>query len=335
MALSSVTKFLRRSILRGIAYGFQFLSLAMLVGVVLFLLPLALPYIEGATNFSYVRAGLGLQKDISEFVKQQIPTVVSGMDITRWIVIAVLVIAGGSFGRLQQQFRDRAEYLRFKMSYDELKERTHLSDNSRVFTPLKQKLDTMSVARKKDREELLELFAETKKKLKTMGRDLAFLSIDVVDSTGMKQGEEREAVEYDFKQYKRFVEGTLATNSCVKSTWTPDGVMSAFASVDAAVKTGREVIIGLDAFNANIKTMKRDFSVRCGVNAGFVYFEESTPLEEISDRVIDIAGHMQKHAMPGTVCVAKPVIEPLTERTGFHAAGREVDGYEVYEWRKE
>jgi len=49
--------------------------------------------------------------------------------------------------------------------------------------------------------------------------------------------------------------------------------------------------------------------------------------------VIDIAGHMQKNAMPNSVCVAKPAIELLNERGGFEPSRRTVDGYEVYEWK--
>ncbi len=58
------------------------------------------------------------------------------------------------------------------------------------------------------------------------------------------------------------------------------------------------------------------------------------PLEEVSDRVINIAGHMQKHARPSTVCVAKPFIAPLTATLGFQPTDRVIDGYEVYEWQK-
>jgi hypothetical protein len=76
--------------------------------------------------------------------------------------------------------------------------------------------------------------------------------------------------------------------------------------------------------------MKRDFVVRCGINAGYVYFDESIPLEEMSDRAIDIAGHMQKHAPPNSICIAKPAIEPLEDRTGFVQTTKIVDGYEVY-----
>jgi hypothetical protein len=52
----------------------------------------------------------------------------------------------------------------------------------------------------------------------------------------------------------------------------------------------------------------------------------------MSDRVIDVAGHMQKQAAPNSICIAKPAIEPLKERTGFFPISRIVDGYEVYIW---
>ncbi len=334
LKLGGVNKSLRRGMFSGVAMLARLLSMATVVGILMFLLPLALPYVEGATSFEYIKVVLKIVNDAETYVRLNIPTKVAGVDVTRWIIIFVLFIVGGSFGRVHRRFRDRAEYLRFKMSYDQMKSQTHLTDNARVFTPLKQKLDKMSTAKKKDREELLKLFAETKKKLDKMGRDLAFLAVDVVDSTGMKAGEERGTVEHDFKEYKRFVEGTFVSNGYLKAAWTPDGVMACFPKVDSAVKAARELLIGLDAFNKNVKAMKRDFVVRCGVNSGFVYYDETVPLEEVSDRVIDIAGHMQKHAPPGTVCIAKPSVEPLQERFGFEASGRVVDGYEVYEWKK-
>ena len=70
------------------------------------------------------------------------------------------------------------------------------------------------------------------------------------------------------------------------------------------VTTKMNRVLEVDEVNRTVKSMRRDFVVRCGVNSGFVYFDESMPLEEVSDRVIDIAGHMQKHAKPNTVCVA-------------------------------
>jgi hypothetical protein len=79
--------------------------------------------------------------------------------------------------------------------------------------------------------------------------------------------------------------------------------------------------------------MKQDFAVRCGVNAGYVHFDDAAPLETISDRVIDIAGHMQKYAEPNTVAVARKIVEPLRQSDGFSPTDKVVDGYEVSAWR--
>lgn len=306
-----------------------------MIGIVLlFLITLIVPYMEGAANHSYIRSMLGLEQAISSFVKDNVPTRIAGRDLTRWVIIIVAFMMSSWFNTVSSRAHDRSEYHRYKNNVTAMREQMNLSDNAIILSPLNKKLEQLKTARKEDREQLLKEFAETKKKLDQMGRDLAFLAIDVVDSTGMKQGEERAIVEHDFKEYKRFVERALTTYGCLKSVWTPDGVMSCFTTVDAAVQAAREVINGLDKFNRETKSMRSNFAVRCGVNSGFVYFDESVPLEEVSDRVIDIAGHMQKHAMPNSVCVAKPTIEPLNERGGFEPSGRSVDGYEVYEWKK-
>ena len=311
----------------------RMLSILMIILILLFLLPLAVPHIRNATSFGYIQTGLSVETGLENLIRKCVPTIVSGKDIARWIGIFIAVVLSSTFGRWSEKFRGRAQYIRYKISMDQWRDQKHLSDDAVILSPLHQKLELIKSARRKDREQLLKEFAETKKKLDEMGRDLAFLSIDVVDSTGMKQGEERACIEHDFKEYRRCVERALVAHGSLKSTWTPDGVMSAFTSVDAAVRAGREVIAGLPRFNTTIKTMRRDFIIRCGVNSGFVYFDPSMPLEDISDRVIDITAHIQKKARPNTVCVAKPAIEPLNERSGFEPAGMMVDGYEVYEWR--
>jgi class 3 adenylate cyclase len=302
--------------------------------ILVLLIPLVTPFLDNANSFAYIRTILAWDHTITQFLRDNIPTIIAKKDVTRLIGIVLFFIISGSFSRSADKFRGKAQYVKYKASLNEWKQTMHLSDNAIVLDPLNQKLEQLKHAGKKDREQLLREFAETKKKLDAMGRDLAFLSIDVVDSTGMKEGEERASIEHDFREYRRFVERTFTTFGCLKATWTPDGVMSAFTTVDAAVRAGREVINSLDNFNKSVKSMRRDFVVRCGVNSGFVYFDESLPLEHLSDRVLDIAAHIQKKAKPNTVCVAKPAIEPLNERSGFEPAGTMVDGYEVYEWRK-
>jgi hypothetical protein len=187
----------------------------------------------------------------------------------------------------------------------------------------------------KSRAVLLEIMAEAQKKLETMQRDLAFLSIDVVGSTDMKIGEDQTQIEIDFRSYKKFIEEAIAANGALTTAWTPDGVMICFPTVDAAVTAAQSVIAGLQRFNKNVKTIRANFRVRCGVNAGPVYYDRSIPMEQMSDRVIDVAGHMQKYALPNTVALAKPAMAKLTKKDGFKPAGKEVDGFEVYQWGKQ
>ena len=301
--------------------------------ILIFLFPLAVPYIKDAASYKYMAIALRIDKTVYSFVQANMPTTVAGINITRIIMIACAVILHIVIGRVKQHYKGRLAALKVKTGYEEWKVKMTLTD-AQLLTLLKGKFDKFETSNKKDREELLKLFAETKRKLDSMGRDLAFLSIDVVDSTGMKHGEERTLAEHDFMEYKHYVDSKLASNGSLKSTWTLDGVMCCFPNVDAAVKAAREVITGLDIFNRNVKTIRQDFRVRCGINHGFIYFDESVPLEEISDRVIDIAGHMQKHAQPDTICIAKTFVEPMQERDGFVPSGRAVDGYEVYVWEK-
>lgn len=307
-------------------------SICSLITIVIFLLPLAVPYIKNALSFQYIRTAINIEKAISSYVRDIIPTKIAGRDLTRWIIIIAAFILYRSFANLRERYRNKITDLRVIKDYEDLKIQKNLTDDADVLTPLKDTIKNLQTANKKDREELLKLFAETKKKLDTMGRDLAFLAIDIMDSTGMKVGEEKAAIEYDFKEYKNFVEEKLRANGSIKSTWTPDGVMSCFSTVDEAVKAARDVLTGLEDFNKNVKTMRRDFQVRCGINAGYVYFDETLPLEEMSDRVIDVAGHMQKQAATNSICIAKPAIEPLQDRSGFFPISRVVDGYEIYVW---
>lgn len=304
-----------------------------MIGIVLlYLVPYLVMLSDNATKYSYIRSALAAEASISAVVREHVPTRFGGKDLTGIIVIVASLFIGSFFSRGADRLRNSAQFLSYRRSLDDWKSQMNISDNAIILSPLNRTLDELRNAKRKDRERLMREYAEAKKQLDAMGRDLAFLAVDVVDSTGMKIGEEAAIIEHDFREYKRFVERILSTHGCLRTAWTPDGVMSCFTSVDAAVRAAREIITGLDRFNREVKSIRRDFGVRCGVNSGFVYYDGSVPLEEISDRVIDIAGHMQKNAKPNTVCVAKPAIEPLGDRGGFEPSGRVVDGYEVYEW---
>ncbi|HEY7472158.1 MAG TPA: guanylate cyclase [Gemmatimonadota bacterium] len=315
----------------------RIVALAALVVILLMILPYPLRYVENADQYEYLQKAVDLgakaEARLGAKIREYVPTRIAGEDRTLWILVGGFLLVEIMAARVGGLFGARADYLRLKRKVESWEQEMGLAKDSAVTSQLNAKLTALKDGSKEDREELLRIFAETKRKLSGMGRELAFLSIDVVDSTKMKIGEEQETVEYDFKQYKTFVDDILKANGVIKVAWTPDGIMACFSNIDTAVKTGKDVIRGLRHFNAEVKLMKSDFRVRCGVNSGFVYMDDEVPLEEVSDRVIDIAGHMQKHAEAMTVSVAKTVVEPLTDREGFQETPKIVDGYQVYAWR--
>jgi class 3 adenylate cyclase len=262
-----------------------------------------------------------------------VPTNIAGSDRSDWILIGlaiVLTVVSGSIAQRAEIAENRRLLRRSALAW---RRKEGVKPGSRLDAELSTTLRMAESGKAVNRQELLKVFAETKKKLDTFGREVAFLAVDVVGSTNMKAGEDPSAVQYDFEEYRRLVERIFRARGVLKSAWTPDGVMACFAHVEDACQAGKDVIKSLKHFNRDVKVSKADFAVRCGVNAGLVYFDDATPLETISDRVIDVAGHMQKHAEPNTVLVARKIIEPLRQLEEFTHTTQVVDGYEASVWR--
>lgn len=173
-------------------------------------------------------------------------------------------------------------------------------------------------------------YAEAKTILEATKRDLTFLSLDVAGSTRMKEGEDPFLVEQAFSDYRALVERALGRNGAVKSTWTPDGQMAAFPEPDAAVRCAKEILAALPEFNAKVSRLRTPFRFRAGAHCGVVSTDDETPMEAISDHAIDIAGHLQKEAEPGTLWISGTLHARLSDTTGFSPAGREVDGEAVF-----
>ena len=321
------------------AWFARLVAIGALVLIILMILPYPLQYVENADQYEYLQKAVDLgaraRIRLGAKVQEWVPTQIAGADRTMWILVGGFLLVEIAAARVGGLFGARADYLKLKRKVESWQQEMGLAKDSAMTSSLNAKLEALKEGSKGDREELLRIFAETKRKLSGMGRELAFLSIDIVDSTKMKIGEDQETIEYDFKQYKTFVDDILKANGVIKVAWTPDGIMACFSNIDTAVKTGKDVIRGLRQFNRDVKLMKSEFRVRCGVNSGYVYMDDEVPLEDVSDRVIDIAGHMQKHAEPMTVSVAKTVVEPLTDREGFQETPKIVDGYQVYAWSGE
>jgi class 3 adenylate cyclase len=212
---------------------------------------------------------------------------------------------------------------------------------TQIYKPLKQTTATgvdqvrsAAAVPQGSRMSLLRDFAASKQLLSQAKKRLAFLSIDVVGSTKMKVGEDQLSIEHAFSEYKKFLERIFRDCRCWKVAWTPDGVMTCFLTVDEAATAGRRVLAELDWFNRDVHQLRSQFHVRCGLNAGEVIFPDEKSMEEISDEVIDVAGHMQKYADPDTLWVSSEIFQQLQDRSGFVSVDRQVDKREVFAWGK-
>lgn len=174
---------------------------------------------------------------------------------------------------------------------------------------------------------------ELKEELKKWLRELFFLSIDVVSSTAIKEGESSDIVAHDFAEYKIFLQEILSKNHCIKSAWTPDGVMCCFTNFSSAFIAASMTIEGLNDFNNKHKHIRADFRVRCGINKGYLYFDETMTMEEMGDKAIDIAAHIQELAKPGTINANKKAI-PQEAMKYFRPANHFHEGCEIYRWEK-
>ena len=306
------------------------LSALFLVAIVFLLLPLGLGYVENASSYGWVREIQRIDDLVVGGIKSLAPTKVAGYDLARFILIALAYALSRVLEALSVVLAKKFNERDLKKRYDAFK-KAGISD--RHLASVKKKMEALNPDDAKSRDELVRLMVETKKKLDSMARDVAFLAIDVVGSTKMKVGEDQAYIEHTFKEYKKLVEAAIDRENALKTAWTPDGVMICFGSIEEAIRAAQSVLVDLVRFNADVKAVKTQFRVRCGINAGSVHYDKSQRMEEMSDRVIDVAGHMQKYAVPDSIYIARDVLEKSTAHEGFRPANANVDGYEVFTWK--
>ena len=186
-----------------------------------------------------------------------------------------------------------------------------------------------------ERDKALRDFAVAKKKLEKSRQRLAFLSTDVVGSTRIKMGQDPLLVEKLFREYRRFIEDILKKYRHKASSWTPDGVMTCFPQLELATSAARDLLKNLPAFNKEKNPLESPVQVRCGANMGEVFYDEHTPLEMLSDPVLDLTGHLQKAAAPNSLLITAECFEQLRDQAGYNQAPFDVDGMPVFEWSLE
>jgi class 3 adenylate cyclase len=186
------------------------------------------------------------------------------------------------------------------------------------------------------REQLLKRYREIEGKLKSAKRKrCSFLSIDIVGSTQMKVGERETEISATFQAYEEMLKKIFKQYGAWKDAWTPDGVMVCFLQADLAVAAGVRILQRLKKFNEHDNKLRTPFRVRCGINEGEVQIFEDSKLEKVADRVIDVAGHMQKEANSNAIWLSEEVFNILADKSDFRETEKVVDGLKVFEWSLE
>lgn len=268
-------------------------------------------------------------RPLQDILRDNLPTVFGGIDIAPVLLLVIMFVLWSVLESRWAKWRMQAALWKTTAGY-----KSRLAKIRKEAKQQAAQIDALSTAHESsDREELLELYARTKKALEAQKQLLAFLSIDVVGSTRMKENEDAAIASRDFSRYKAMVEEIIERHDYLKASWTPDGVMICFRETEHAVAAGQEVLRSLEYFNGEIKAISADFKVRLGINSGQVLYDDAIPMEEMSDRVIDIAGHMQKYAQENSIYINKSAVPDDIVLAGFLPANTEVDGCEVLVWK--
>jgi class 3 adenylate cyclase len=275
-----------------------------------------------------------LTQPLVDQIKLLMPYKYRGVDYSAVILLVLSLIISNLFFLGKNRILREKAHIQDKKNYETWRQQAKNILSQQKIAEIDNKFEELNTAQTKpvDRRKILREFATLKSQLDSMGQQLAFLAIDVVDSAGMKRNEDKYLAAYDFDRYNELLNETLKSNGVLKFARTPDGIMSCFRTVDDAVNAAQSLIDKLKVFNAKEKKIKQNFQVRCGINAGFVYMDDEIPLEHISDHVIDIAGHMQKYAKPDCINIAASAIEPLKSRIGFNETSDVIDDQKVFQW---
>lgn len=184
-----------------------------------------------------------------------------------------------------------------------------------------------------DREQLLELLFTLEDRLRERKREQTFLSVDVVGSTGLKEGEDTLAIEYSFRNYHRFVTRTVHEAGGKVYSTSGDGVLAAFERPEDAARAAVTLQSGLPAFNAHENRLHRSFALRCGINTGEVTLREADDSDSLFSRVIDTACNVQQVCLPGEIAVSERSAAGVRRILGdLRTLSVTVDGAAVYAW---
>ena len=172
---------MKHLILKILTWFLYFLLICSIAIIVIHVSLFAVPYIKNAQSYQIVQKATVVEKSIAPYVNNIIPTKFAGKEITRWIVIVTALGLSILLKQSKEYIKDKMVKIQFQRKYEALKKETHIPEGSSSLTPLKEKIEKMKAGSNVNREELLKLFAETKKLPEDVKHPIYRLFPDFVD----------------------------------------------------------------------------------------------------------------------------------------------------------
>jgi twitching motility two-component system response regulator PilH len=148
---------------------------------------------------------------------------------------------------------------------------------------------------------MVELFSKTS----------TFVSIDVVNSTALKSGENEQDVIYTFLSYHKLVRELAYEHHGEIITISGDGVMGRFERADDAAAAVAHVLAAIPAFNKRQNRLSRGFALRLGVNTGQVYEGQGIGSGQLISQTIDIAAKLQQASQPNQARFSEATVSAM------------------------
>jgi class 3 adenylate cyclase len=171
-----------------------------------------------------------------------------------------------------------------------------------LFAANRQKLGFRDPA--KERHELLKQLQDIQDRLRSDEKFVTFLSVDIVESTKIKNENDPLMVEFTFNEYHRYVQSIVERYGGNIHSTAGDGATCVFENPQMAFAAGRALLAGLFEFNSYRNKLNRHVEVRAGVHTGNAHVAGAIINVNFA-HVIDVAAHMQKAAAPGGLVVSE------------------------------
>jgi class 3 adenylate cyclase len=145
------------------------------------------------------------------------------------------------------------------------------------------------------------------------------LSLDVIESSRMKQPGLTLVVHKHFAQFRTFVRELLDEHGASHFVWSGDGILALFPRPSQGCACAAAILDGLQAFNEALNDSPgyTPIRVRIGVHHGPVLMSEDQAVGEVFSRTLDTAGHLQKASSEDSALISEPTYYALPDTRGW------------------